>query len=79
MENITEIKTTNEKKPVFKSRRFWILMISILIGGTGGFLYYHFVGCVSGRCAITSNPYMSIFMGGLLGYLISDSFFGKRK
>jgi len=44
------------------------------IGALGGFLYYYFVGCNSGTCPITSNPYISIAYGALMGYLISDLF-----
>ena len=31
-------------------------IIGVLIGGIGGFAYYHFIGCTSGTCPITSNP-----------------------
>ena len=27
-----------------------------LAGGVGGWLYYRYVGCATGTCAITSNP-----------------------
>ena len=27
-----------------------------LAGGVGSWLYYHYVGCATGACAITSNP-----------------------
>ncbi|MEI3072144.1 MAG: hypothetical protein ACLR8L_11105 [Oscillospiraceae bacterium] len=27
-----------------------------LAGGVGGWLYYRYVGCATGACAITSNP-----------------------
>ncbi len=38
-------------------------------GGVGGYLYYRFVGCATGSCAITSNPYVSTLFGGVFGYL----------
>lgn len=60
-------------KKFFKSWSFWRPFLAILIGGITGFLYYHFVGCTSGKCAITSNPYMSIIWGGLLGLFIVSS------
>jgi hypothetical protein len=36
-------------------------------GGILGYLYYHFIGCISGSCPISSNPYSSILFGILLG------------
>ena len=52
-------------------------IIGALIGGVGGFLYYYFVGCSSGTCPITSNPYITVVYGALLGYLLFDMF--KKK
>ena len=52
-------------------------IIGILVGGVAGFLYYHFVGCTSGNCPITSNPYITVVYGALLGYLLFDMF--KKK
>jgi xanthine/uracil permease len=52
-------------------------IIGILVGGVAGFLYYHFVGCTSGTCPITSNPYITVVYGALLGYLLFDMF--KKK
>ena len=52
-------------------------IIGSLVGGIGGFAYYYFVGCASGTCPITSNPYISILYGALLGYLLLDMF--KKK
>jgi hypothetical protein len=60
-------------KEFFKSWYFWKPFIGIAIGGLGGFLYYHFVGCTSGTCPITSNPFGSIIAGGLFGFLIAGS------
>ena len=60
-------------KEFFKSWRFWRPFLAASIGGLLGFLYYYFEGCQSGQCAITSNPYMSILWGGLLGLFIVSS------
>ncbi|MFA6129039.1 MAG: hypothetical protein WC699_17205 [Bacteroidales bacterium] len=49
------------------SAYFWTPARAIIIGGILGYLYYHFIGCASGSCAITSNPYLSIISGGFLG------------
>lgn len=54
-------------------------IIGLLIGAIGGYLYYHYVGCASGGCAITSNPYLSILWGAVLGYLLFDMFKIKDK
>ena len=60
-------------------KKRWIQIAGILVGAVGGYLYYHFVGCASGTCPITSNPYVSIAYGALLGYLLSDIFKRKEK
>ena len=52
-------------------------ILPIFAGALLGFAYYYYVGCVSGSCAITSNPYISTVYGGLLGGLLS--FPSKRK
>lgn len=49
-----------------------IRIAGVFVGMVGGYLYYHFVGCNSGTCPITSNPFMSIIYGALMGYLIAD-------
>jgi hypothetical protein len=46
-------------------------ILPLLGGGMIGYLYYYFIGCVSGKCAITSNPYFSTLYGVLLGLLIA--------
>lgn len=74
MENFQkiEVKPYNEK-PFFSSWRFWKPFLAMFIGAVVGFLYYHFVGCSSGQCAITSNPYSSTIAGSFLGLFIVNS------
>lgn len=43
-----------------------------LIGGLGGFLYYYFVGCVSGACPITSNALAATPYGAVIGILVAS-------
>ena len=57
----------------FTSWYFYKPLIAVIVGGLGGFVYYHFVGCASGSCPITSNPYMSIIMGAFLGFFVVNS------
>ena len=49
-----EIKSPPDKKKTWK--RYLPTMILAVVGAIGGYLYYRFVGCVSGACMITSNP-----------------------
>jgi len=46
----------------------------VLMGALGGYLYYYYVGCASGTCAITSRPVNSTVYGSLLGWLLFSSF-----
>lgn len=55
----------------FKRYLWWI--VGALSGMLAGFLYWRFVGCSSGSCPITSNPYMSMFWFGLIGLLLVPS------
>jgi hypothetical protein len=74
MENSVEVEPKNKTvKEFLTSWNFLRSFIAIVIGGTAGFLYYYFVGCTSGSCAITSNPYMSVAMGGFWGFFIVNS------
>jgi len=63
-----------------KSKRLQIIFL--IAGGVGGFLYWRFVGCVSGTCAIKSVWYWSTLWGATMGYLIGDfisDFINRRK
>jgi hypothetical protein len=51
-----------------------LTIVGILIGVIGGYLYYAFVGCASGTCAITSSPIISSLYGGLMGGLLFNMF-----
>ena len=53
-------------------------LIGIGIGTIAGYAYYHFIGCASGTCAITSNPYNSSLYGAVMGGLLG-SMFQKEK
>ena len=48
-------------------------VIFMLGGALAGFLYYRLVGCSSGSCPITSNPYISTAYGGAMGFLMSGA------
>lgn len=59
--------------------KYKLQLIGTLVGLLGGFLYYRFIGCNSGGCPITSNPWISTLYGGLMGYLVFDLFKKKPK
>lgn len=67
------------KKNNFLKKISLISMVGIAVGAIGGYIYYAQVGCVSGTCGITSNPWMSTAWGGAFGYLVFDMFSGKKK
>jgi len=50
------------------------IIMGAVIGGGLGFLYQKKVGCKSGTCPITSNPYISTVYGAVMGILVSTSF-----
>ena len=47
-------------------------IIPVLLGGAVGFLYYKLIGCASGTCPITSNPWSSAIYGAVIGLLIAQ-------
>ena len=49
------------------------LILSVLAGAILGFGYHRIVGCRTGACPITANPYISTAYGALLGYLASGA------
>jgi hypothetical protein len=73
MENNFQKKSGNTIRDFLKSGNFWKPVLGFTLGGLVGFLYYYFVGCTSGNCAITSNPLMSIVFGGVFGLLMVKS------
>lgn len=72
----SEIQTSPEKKKV---KFNFLPVIGALVGALGGYIYYIEVGCNSGSCAITSNPYLSMLWGAALGYLVFDMFKRRKK
>jgi hypothetical protein len=56
-----------------------ITAIGIVVGAIAGYLYYFYVGCISGTCAITSKPLNSTLYGALMGGLVFNMFVKSPK
>ncbi len=54
-------------------------ILGIIVGAIGGYLYYYFVGCASGTCAITSKPLNSTLYGAIMGGLLFNMFEKKNQ
>ncbi len=76
------MENNQNQKMSFTKRFFSIIppltLIGILVGAIGGYIYYIEIGCASGTCPLTSNPYMSILWGAVMGYLLGDMFKKKK-
>lgn len=44
---------------------------SVLIGAVLGFAYYAFIGCRTGTCPLTGNPWISSLYGAAVGLVLS--------
>jgi len=55
-------------------REQYLVIIGLLVGGIGGYLYWKNIGCSSGTCMITSKPFKSVIYFGLLGGLVFSMF-----
>ena len=47
------------------------LMIGGVVGGLAGYGVYRVIGCSSGTCPITANPWISTIFGMVLGAMLS--------
>jgi predicted alpha/beta-fold hydrolase len=45
-------------------------LVGITLGAIAGYLYYFYVGCASGTCAITSSPINATIYGAVMGGLL---------
>jgi hypothetical protein len=52
----------------------FLYLIGAFIGAISGFLYWKYIGCISGTCSITSSPVNSTAYFALMGGLIFSSF-----
>jgi hypothetical protein len=57
----------------------WLYVTGALLGAAGGYAYYHFVGCSSGTCAITSKPVNSTLYFAVFGAVLFGMFKKEKK
>ena len=55
-------------------QKYRITLIGVVAGALAGYLYYHFIGCASGTCAITSQPANSTVYGAMMGGILFNMF-----
>ncbi len=53
-------------------KKLTINLLIVAAGAIAGFMYYKFIGCVSGTCPITSNPFASTTYGALIGIVLTQ-------
>ena len=54
--------------------KYKLTLSGLVLGLIAGYLYYQFIGCQSGSCAITSNPINSTIYGGFMGSVLLNIF-----
>jgi hypothetical protein len=47
------------------------VIAGVVVGAVLGFGYHKLVGCSTGACPITANPWISTFYGAFMGFLFS--------
>ncbi len=62
-----------------KRKALVITAVGVVVGAIAGYAYYHYVGCASGTCMITSKPINSTLYGALMGGLLFNLFVKEEK
>ena len=47
-------------------------LLGAVIGAAVGYAMYRFVGCKSGACPLTANPWVAMVIWGLMGLMLSS-------
>lgn len=54
------------------TKDFLIKRVLPVLGGAGlGYAYYYFIGCRTGSCPLTSNPWISTLYGAFMGLILA--------
>ncbi len=53
-------------------KKQYLAIVLAIVGAAGGFMYWKFVGCLTGSRPIKSRWYLMTIYGALIGYLIGS-------
>ena len=56
-----------------------LVVAGVITGAVAGFLYWKYIGCASGTCAIASKPVNSSVYGAVMGGLLFSIFKPNQK
>jgi hypothetical protein len=62
-----------------KEPMIWRLLVGVAVGGALGYANYCFMGCPTGTCPLSSNPWTSTVIGVLFGLMIAARCCGACK
>lgn len=54
------------------SKSIYFIIAGVLVGAGAGYAYWHFIGCNTGSCPITSIWYHATAYGALMGGLLGS-------
>lgn len=67
-----------KNKILYFLKKHLLTITGTIVGTAGGYAYWYFVGCNSGTCPITGNPYISTLYGAAIGFLLFNSIKTKK-
>jgi len=56
----------------------WTTVIGAMVGGGLGFLMGRIGSCTTGACPLTSNPWIGMIYGAVVGALLASALLGAR-
>lgn len=62
----------------FFLRKYGLTILGVAVGAIAGYLYWQYIGCNSGSCAITSKPVNSTLYGSAMGGLLFSIFIKEK-
>ncbi len=72
----TEIETIWRK---ITNNNYYRILLGAIVGAGLGLLYWKFIGCNSGTCPLTSDPYKTVGIFTLMGGLYAKKDKQKKK